>query len=85
MIVYLGYGHFKVRADRRSGRTQSFGHPVLDAFLLFVAALLLTTTIVLLFIYFDSHFQGARWLVYMLLLLLGGGLTWLSNRVLRRR
>jgi ABC-type xylose transport system permease subunit len=85
MIVYLGYGYFKVRAERRSGKTQSFGHPVLDAFLLFVAALLLTTAMVLIFFYFGSHFQGARWFVYILLLLLGGGLTWFSNRVLRRR
>ena len=84
MIAYLGYGYFKVREGRRSGKTQSFGHPVLDAFLLFASGLLLTMAMVLLFLLFGSQRQGARLLAYVLLLLLGGVLTWLSNRILRR-
>jgi hypothetical protein len=84
IIVYVGYGYFKVRAERRSGKTQSFGHPTLDAFLLFASGLLLAAALVLLSFHFGSHHQGARLFVYIFLLLLGGGLTWLCSRILRR-
>lgn len=60
MIVYLGYWYLKVRAERRSGKTQSFGHPALDAFLLFASGLLLATALVHLFCHFGAHHQGAR-------------------------
>jgi hypothetical protein len=84
MIIYLGYGYFKVRAERRSGKTQSFGHPLLDAFLLFASGLLLAAALMLLGFHFGSKYHGFRLLVYSFLLVLGSVLTWLSNRLLRR-
>ncbi len=84
IIVYLGYGYLWVRAERRSGKTQSFGHPALDSFLLLASGLLLATALLLLFFHVRfSHLEG-RIFVYVFLLLLGGALTWLCNRILRR-
>lgn len=87
LIAYLGFGYLRVRADRRSGATHSFGHPALDNVLLLASALLLVAFLGLaLWLVKESNFHStARHLLfYVVMLSLGGLLTWLCNRILRR-
>lgn len=86
IVLYLGGGYLRVRAQRRSGATQSFGHPVLDNVMLFISALLLAGALglVIWFLKSKSHSVEAHVLAYLLLLTVGGALTWFCNKILRR-
>lgn len=45
IAVYLSGGYFRVRRERRSRRTTSFDHPVLDNTLLLACGLILAATL----------------------------------------
>jgi hypothetical protein len=85
IVLYLGGGYLRVRSQRRSGATHSFGHPVLDNVLLFISGLLAAGTLgfALWFLKSHSHRIETRFFTYILLLTLGGALTWLCNLILR--
>ena len=87
IAVYLGGAYFRVRRERRSGRTTSFGHPVLDNALLLASGLILAGTLALVLLLLrgnHSHPVKERMIAYALLILAGGVLTWLCNGILRR-
>jgi len=46
IVLYLAGGYLRIRTDRRSGATQSFGHSVLDNVLLFISGLFTAGTLV---------------------------------------
>ncbi len=85
LVAYLGGGYLRIRAQRRSGATQSFGHPVLDNILLLIAGLLLAASLGLALWLFKikPHSVEARFFAYLLLLTLGGALAWFCNKLLR--
>ena len=83
LVMYLTLGYLRIRWNRRSGLTHSFGHPKWDALLLFFSGILLAST--LLFVSFQGHGQFSRLFVYPFLLGLGGVLTWACAKFLRRR
>ena len=88
VLLFLIGGYLKVRRERRSGRTTSFGHPILDAVLLLIAGLTLATTLGVALFAVSSNYPdwlGERLIAYPLVILVGGSLTWLCNRILRRR
>jgi len=85
IAVYLSGGYFRVRRERRSGRTTSFGHPALDNALLLASGLILAATLALaLSLLRDNHSLKGRVIAYTLLIFVGGALTWMCNRILRR-
>ncbi len=87
LVAYLGFGYLRVRADRRSGATHSFGHPALDNILLLASALLLVAFLGLaLWLVKERNFHSTarHVLFYVVMLSTGGLLTWLCNGVLRR-
>jgi len=45
IVLYLAGGYLRIRTDRRSGATQSFGHSVLDNVLLFISGLFTAGTL----------------------------------------
>jgi len=85
IVLYLAGGYLRIRTDRRSGATQSFGHSVLDNVLLFISGLFTAGTLgfALWFLKSHSHRIETRFFTYMLLLTLGGALTWFCNEILR--
>ena len=86
IVLCIGAAYLRVRRKRHSGHTTSFGHPVLDSALLLIAGLILASALVLaLLIVRSSHpdWLRDRMIGYPLVILVGGGLTWLCSRVLR--
>jgi F0F1-type ATP synthase assembly protein I len=81
MFVYLGLGYLRVREYRQSGITQSFGHPLVDSFLLLISGLLVAAALMFFMVEFRNG--GSHFLAYVLLLGFGGTLTWVCNGVLR--
>jgi hypothetical protein len=85
--VWFGGTYLRIRAQRRSGVVQNFGHPILDQFLLLGSGLLLAGFLTLALFLFGrsyAHPLKERFLAYAVLLAAGGLLTWLSNGILRR-
>ena len=86
VVIYLGGGYLRVRAQRRAGVVHDFGHPVLDNLLLFASGLLLAAGLALTLYLFGGNRLlpiRERMVAYPVLVLVGGLLTWLCNRVLR--
>ena len=86
LIVSLALGYLRIRKDRRNRLTQSFGHPVLDNFLLLVSGCALAAILALAIYHLklDLHPIARRAFGYTLLLVLAGGLSWFGNGILRR-
>jgi hypothetical protein len=87
LIAYLGSGYLRARAARRSGATHSFGHPMLDNVLLLVSALVLVFVLGLAHLLFrdgDPNSILRHYLAYLLLISIGGAVTWICNGILRR-
>ncbi len=87
IAVYLSGAYFRVRRERRSGRTTSLGHPVLDNALLLASGLILAATLALALSLLKGdhpHPVKGRVIAYTLLIFVGGALTWLCNGILRR-
>jgi hypothetical protein len=89
IILFFGRGDLRVRADRRSGLTQSFGHPKLDSLLLLVSGLVLALALalglwLLKIFQIDSNRHDIRFLVCVLMLMLAAGLWWTCSQILRR-
>jgi len=84
IVIFLSGGYLRVRRERRSGITNSFGHPTLDSLLLLTSGLLVVSGLALTFLFFkgDSHRHTGRFLFYIVALSLGGALRWLCNRIL---
>ena len=80
-VVWFGSTYFKVRRARRLGTTQSYGHPLLDSLLLLGSALLLISTLALAFRVLHGE---TRVFTYILMIGLGGALTYFCNAVLRK-
>jgi hypothetical protein len=87
LVVWLGSGYLRVKALRRSGVVHSFGSPSIDSFLLLVSGVLLASALILIVRLFhgNSVRPGERYSEYVILVLLGGLLTWLCNGILRCR
>lgn len=87
-LAWASTSYLKARARRRSGAVSSFGHPILDDFLLLACALILAFALTVALWFFkgnSSHSVKERLVGYPLLLGTGGFLTWFCNRLLRRR
>jgi uncharacterized membrane protein YdcZ (DUF606 family) len=87
IVAYLGGGFLRVRSQRQTGVTHSFGHPVLDSLLLLLSGLLLAGTVVgvvALLKNGHAHPIKNRMIAYPLVVLAGGALTWLCGGILRR-
>lgn len=91
LLLFLAWGstsYLKARDRRRSGAVSSFGHPILDNFLLLACALILAFALTgahWLFKGNSPHPLKERLVGYSLLLGAGSFLTWYCNRLLRRR
>ncbi len=88
LLAWIGTSYLRARARRRSGAVGSFGHPILDNFLLLFSVLLLVFALMAALWFFkgnSSHPIKERLVGYSLLLGAGGFLTWYCNRLLRRR
>ena len=88
MVAILASGYFQVRAERKSRVTQN-GHPILDSALLLGSGILLIGFMGMGFWLFDLYGINAnthwvRFLSYVILLVIAGGLWWLCNLILRR-
>lgn len=84
--VWIGGVSLRVRAPRRSGNIQDFGHPVLDKLLLLGSGLLLTALLVVaIFLFGEGQTHPLKERVFACAALLGAGglLTWLCNAMLR--
>lgn len=92
LVVTLGISYFGVRAKRRAGITQSFGHPVLDQVLLLISGLVLAAVMAAILFLLrgrsrpigSPHPIEERLVGYPLLILVGLMLVTLCNRILRR-
>ena len=84
MVLWFGSTYLRVRRERSSGVTQSYGHPTLDSLLLLGSALVLIMVLGLLVSRFGNHRPGPHYLEDIVLLCIGLTLTWVCNRVLRR-
>ena len=83
-VAWAGSSIARVREARRSGATQDYGHPVADSLLLLISALVLAGALALVTSFVGTHRGESRYLGYGVLLLMGAGLTWACNGILRR-
>jgi membrane-bound acyltransferase YfiQ involved in biofilm formation len=86
LVIFFVGNYLRIRARRRSGEVQSFGHPVLDNLLLLASALVIIALLVLTRMLFHKswHSIGARYFGDAALLSVAAVLTWLCNGMLRR-
>jgi len=87
LVIFIGGSYLRVRARRRAGIVHNFGHPVLDNLLLLFSGVLLAAALMVILYLVRGHQVHAlteRIVAYPVLILVGGLLTWLCNRVLRR-
>jgi hypothetical protein len=86
LAISFGATYFGIKARRRSGEVQSFGHPVLDNLLLLASAFVMIALLVLTRFLFNKnlHSIGARFFSDAALVAVAAVLTWLCNGMLRR-
>lgn len=84
MVVWFGFTYVRIRRERKSGATQSYGHPVLDSVLLLGSALVLISVLMLLVFRFGNRRHGPHYFEDTVLLCIGLGLTWVCNGFLQR-
>jgi hypothetical protein len=87
LILILGGGCFRIRAQRKAGAIRNFGHPILDSVLLFSSGLLLATALGfglwLLNLYVtNSRITFVHFLFDTFFLVLAGSLWWVCNMIL---
>jgi multisubunit Na+/H+ antiporter MnhB subunit len=87
LVLVLALAYFRARANRKSGKTQSYGRPLRDNLLLLGAGVLLATvlTVVLWLSRSGWPFLQSRVVLYPLILSMGALLTWACNRFLRKK
>jgi len=88
LVIFVGGSYLRVRARRRAGIVHDFGHPVLDNLLLLFSGVLLAAILTVIFYSVRGHQVHSlkeRIVAYPVLILVGGLLTWLCNRVPRRK
>jgi len=87
LAAIVATSYLKIRSERRSGATHSFGHSLLDNILLLGSALLLIAGLGLTLLIFkgiNPHAVAGHYIFLVVLISLGGALTWLCNAILRR-
>jgi len=84
MLVWFGSVYLRIKRERRSGVTQSYGHPVLDSVLLLGSALVLISVLGLLVFRFGNRRHGPHYFEDTVLLCIGLALTWVCNGLLQR-
>jgi hypothetical protein len=87
LVLFLAPACLRIRSNRKSGKTLSFGHPMLDNLLLLISGLLLASVFAL--VIWLSRSKGtilqSRIVLYPIIISLGALLTWGSNRFLKRK
>jgi hypothetical protein len=85
IAIYFGGACLRIRSRRRSGATTSFDHPLLDNLFLLISGLLLAGALglALWLLKANASRLETRFVSYVILLALGGFLTWLCTAILR--
>jgi hypothetical protein len=88
-LLVVGNGVSIIRRGRKSGKAQSYGHPTEDFLLLISCALVLIGLIAVLFLFLGPKLpekgSSGKYLIIPLIAMVGSGLTFVSNRILRHK
>jgi len=84
IVVWFGSVYMRIKRNRKSGVTQSYGHPMLDSVLLLGSAFVLISVLVLLVFRSGSRRHGPHYIEDIVLVCVGVALTWACNRFLQR-
>jgi hypothetical protein len=84
IVVWVGSAYVRIKSERRSGVTQSHGHPMLDSGLLLGSAFVLISVLVPLVSRSGNRRHGPHYFEDMVLLSIGIALTWICNGLLQR-